>query len=159
MRGRRPLIMYNSFVGKLLHASYTVHEMKYHLVWSMKYRKKLLYKKEYKEKLKELVAEIAERYWYTIHALATDGDHIHIFLQAAPDDGVPDVVKTIKSITARKMFEIFPNMKKQMWGTKLWEQGYFVRTVGDETTSESIKHYIERQGKTRGINAKQITLF
>ena len=131
--------------------------MKYHLVWSLKYRKQLLYKEEYQVKLKALIDGIAERYWYTIHKLGTDGDHLHLFLQAAVEDWVPDIVKTIKSITAREMYTAFPELKKLMWGTKLWEQGYFVRTVGDETTSESIKRYIEMQGKQRGVKAEQLT--
>jgi putative transposase len=122
----------------------------------MKYRKKLLYKQSYQEKLKELVAEIAERYWYVIHRLGTDGDHIHILLQAVPSAGVPEIVKTIKSITAREMYRSFPELKKLMWGTSLWEQGYFVRTVGDETTAEMIKRYIEKQGKVRGVKAEQL---
>jgi len=57
------------------------------------------------------------------------------------------------------MFKNYPNLKKEMWGTKFWEQGYFVRTIGDETTSEAIKKYIQKQGKQRGVKAEQITLF
>jgi len=64
--------MYNSCVSDLLHASHSVHELKYHLVWSLKYRKQLLYKKEYQEKVKELIAGIAERYWYVVQSLGTD---------------------------------------------------------------------------------------
>ena len=85
----------------------------------MKYRKQLLYNKKYQGKLRELLAGIAERYWYVIHRLGTDGDHIHIFLQAAPDESVSTIVKTIKSITTREMYTTFPELKKMMWGTKL----------------------------------------
>jgi len=158
VRGRRaPHSCTIVSVGNLLHASHTVHEAKYHMVWSMKYRKKLLYNKRYQEKLRELLEGIAERYWYAIHKMATDGDHIHLFIQAAPDDSIATIVKTIKSITAREMYQVFPELKKLMWGTKLWEQGYFVRTVGDETTSEAIKRYIEMQGRQRGVKAEQLT--
>ena len=54
------------------------------------------------------------------------------------------------------MYRAFPELKKLMWGTKLWEQGYFARSVGDETTSEAIKRYIEKQGKQRGAKAEQL---
>ncbi len=149
--------MYNSFVEDLLRASHSVHELKYHLVWSLKYRKKLLYKKDYQNKLKELLLEIGERYWYIIHKVGTDGDHIHLFLQAAPDDSVSNIVKVIKSITAREMFTAFPELKKLMWGTSLWEQGFFVRSVGGETTSQAIEKYIEMQGKKREVKPEQLT--
>ena len=125
----------------------------------MKYRKQLLYNKKYQEKLKELITGIAERYWYIIDRLGTDGDHIHIFLQAAPDESVSNIVKTIKSITAREMYNAFPELKKLMWGTKLWEQGYFVRSVGDETTSQTIMRYIEKQGKQRNVKTEQLKFF
>lgn len=143
----------------MLHASHTVHEWKGHYVWSLKYRKKLLYKKEYQEKLKEIIMEIAERYWYSIHQMGTDGDHIHLFIQSSPDDAPSTIVRTIKSITAKEMFKTFPELKKLMWGAKLWEQGYFVRSVGDETTTEMIKKYIQKQGNQRGVKIEQIKLF
>jgi len=46
-----------------------------------------------------------------------------------------------------------------MWGAKLWEQGFFARSVGDETTSEMIKRYIEKQGQHRGVKSDQLTFF
>ena len=46
-----------------------------------------------------------------------------------------------------------------MWGTKLWEQGYFVRSVGDETTSQAIMRYIEKQGKQRNVKTEQLKFF
>jgi putative transposase len=143
----------------LHHASHTVTEVKEHLVWSMKYRKNLLHKKEYKESLRTIIFEISERYWYTIIELATDGDHIHILLQHSPDDSIASVVKTIKSISAKEMFRIYPELKKYMWGAALWESGYFARSVGDETTTQMITKYIQGQGRQRGVKAVQIRLF
>lgn len=146
-------------MGNILHASHSVHEVKCHYVWSLKYRKKLLFKKEYQTKLKEIIYEIGERYWYRIDRLGTDGDHIHLFIQSNPDDSFSTVVRTIKSISAKEMFKAFPDLKRLMWGASFWEVGYFVRTVGDETTSEMIKKYIEKQGKDRGVKEEQIRLF
>jgi len=105
----------------LLHASHTVHDCKAHYVWSMKYRKNLLFNKRYQEKLKELVCEIGERYWYRITKLGTDGDRIHLFIQSNPDDSFSKIVKTIKSITAREMFKALPELKRLMWGAAFWE--------------------------------------
>ena len=57
------------------------------------------------------------------------------------------------------MFKTFPELKQLMWGASLWEQGYFVRTVGDETTTQMIKKYIQKQGHQRGVTSEQIKLF
>ncbi len=103
--------------------------------------------------------EIGERYWYRVDQVGTDGDHIHLFLQTNPDDSFSKIVRTIKSISAREMFKTFPELKRLMWGASLWEQGYFIRTVGDETTAITIRKYIQNQGKSLGVKAEQIKLF
>ncbi|MCZ6925617.1 MAG: transposase, partial [Rickettsia endosymbiont of Ixodes persulcatus] len=43
------------------------------------------------------------------------------------------VARIVKSITAKKMFEKFPDLKNKLWGTEFWTNGYFMSTVG--------KHY------------------
>jgi len=146
-------------MGDILHASHSVHEVKAHYVWSLRFRKKLLFKKEYQIKLKEIIGEIGQRYWFRMHEIGTDGDHIHLFIQSNPDDSFSTIVRTIKSISARELFKSFPELRRIMWGAKLWEQGYFVQTVGDETTSTMIKKYIQKQGKQRGVTSEQIKLF
>ncbi|MCW5785261.1 MAG: transposase, partial [Nitrospirales bacterium] len=39
----------------------------------------------------------------------------------------------------------FPEVKQQLWGGKLWHDGYFVRSVGDNVTAEVIRRYIQYQ--------------
>jgi REP element-mobilizing transposase RayT len=63
-------------------------------------------------------------------------------------------------VLLREMFKTFSELKRLMWGAKLWEQGFFARTVGDETTSEMIKRYIEKQGQQREVKkSNQLTFF
>ena len=45
--------------------------------------------------------------------------------------------------TAKEIFRRHPEVKKELWGGQFWEDGYFVRTVGDKVTSETIKKYIQ----------------
>lgn len=49
-----------------------------------------------------------------------------------------------KSLSARAVFKEFPSIKRRLWGGELWEDGYFVRTVGDKVTVEVIRQYIRR---------------
>jgi putative transposase len=51
-------------------------------------------------------------------------------------------MQIIKSITARKIFKVYPEIRKQLWGGKLWSDGEYIGTVGDGTTSDVIKNYI-----------------
>jgi putative transposase len=67
------------------------------------------------------------------------------------------VVGMLKSISASEIFEKYPEVKKQLWGGEFWEDGYFVRTVGDKVTADLIKRYIRyHQDETHG---KQLKLF
>ena len=51
-----------------------------------------------------------------------------------------------KSITARKIFKEYPEIKKQLWSGELWSDGGYIGTVEDGTTSDVIKNYVENQG-------------
>jgi len=52
------------------------------------------------------------------------------------------MVRVLKSVSAKETFQRHPEVKKELWGGEFWEDGYFVRTVGEKVTSETIKNYI-----------------
>ena len=130
-------------IKKSAHCAYDIH---YHLVIVMKYRRKILVKPEYVEHLCFLVKEIGARYEFEIEELGSDGDHVHILVSVPPRYSPSRVMQTIKSITARMMFEKFPEIKEQLWGGELWSDGGFVGTIGQALGLEGMKRYIKRQG-------------
>jgi len=71
-------------------------------------------------------------------------EHVHILLSFPPKRSIGDVVRIIKSVTARELFREFQSFKKRLWAGELWEDGYFARTAGDRMTCEVIEKYIER---------------
>ena len=124
-------------------SSHAVYETKYHLVWCPKYRKKVLVG-DIKERVKELFYRIAQEFEFEIDRCEVAGDHVHILLSFPPRYSIAKVVGIVKSITAGKIFEEFPAIKKKLWGGHLWEQGYFARTVGEQVTDDVIRRYIEK---------------
>lgn len=72
-------------------------------------------------------------------------DHVHVLIEAPPPYAPSEIVQVIKSISAREMYKKFPKMRKQMWIGKIWNERYYVRSVGDKVTSEVIKKYIKYQ--------------
>ena len=116
------------------------------MVFCMKYRKKLLLDAEIISFLKTICFGIGERYCFEFDAIGTDGDHVHLFVGAEPKYSPSRVMQIIKSITARQIFKQYPEIKKQLWGSELWNDGGYIGTVGDGTTSDVIKSYIENQG-------------
>lgn len=72
-------------------------------------------------------------------------DHVHLFVSATPEIAPAEIVRVVKSITARKVFKRFPGIKRMLWGGNLWERGYFVMSSGTGTTDEMIERYIKEQ--------------
>ena len=63
----------------------------------------------------------------------------------------------LKSISASEVFGDFPEVKRQLWGGEFWEDGYFVRTVGDKVTAELTERYIKYHHDE--AHGKQLKLF
>jgi len=97
------------------------------------------------KRLREVFGEIAERYEFEIDTMEVKEDHVHLFLTAPPRYSPAGVVQIIKSISAKVVFEEFPEVKKQLWGGEFWSDGYFVRSVGGKVTSDVIRRYIKYQ--------------
>ena len=123
---------------------HAVYDLKYHLVWTPKYRKQIL-DKEISDYLKVIFKMIAEEYEFRIDVMEVKEDHVHIFVEVPHKYSPAQVVKIMKSISAREAFKKFPNLRKQLWAGELWNDGYFVRSVGDKVTADIIRKYIEYQ--------------
>ena len=138
-------------------ASHCVYDTKYHLVWAPKYRKWIL-QGEVRERVRELFHKIAEHHGFEIAELEVDKNHIHLFLSFPPRYSIADVVRVFKAVSAREIREEFPGVQKELWGGEFWEDGYFVRTVGDKVTTEIIQKYI-RFHEQRKTHPEQLDLF
>ena len=99
--------------------------------------------------MEELFQEISEAHDMTIEEMKVSVDHVHIFCSfpprysPRPPRAISQVEGRLKSLSARAVFKEFPWVKRKLWGGELWEDGYFVRTVGD-MTAEVIRQYIRR---------------
>jgi putative transposase len=80
---------------------------------------------------------------FVIYELKVMPNHIHLFVGFSPSVTVSDVVKLFKGISARRLFEMFPQLRKRLWNGHLWSRGKFYRSVGN-VTADTIKHYIAK---------------
>ena len=104
----------------LIHYRTCVCNINYHMVWSVKYRRKIL-NAEVEAYLQELVQEIAEDKGFTVHLFECgEGDHVHCFVSAPPKLSITAIVKYLKGISGRKLFERFPEIRNQLWKGDLW---------------------------------------
>lgn len=116
-------------------------ELKYHIVWCTKYRRKVLTEK-IQEYLKLLVKEQCDKNRYILEAVETMEDHIHIFVSASQKDSVHRIVSQIKGFTAFKLREKYPELKSRL--PCMWTRSYYAGTVG-HVSEETVKKYINNQ--------------
>jgi putative transposase len=125
-------------------SAHAVYDLKYHFVWTPKYRKDLLIG-EVAEGVREILQSVAEAYDMEIDTMEVMEDHVHVFLSAPPRYSPARVMQIMKSISARETFARFPWLRRKLWGGEFWGDGYFVRSIGDQVTSEIIRRYIRYQ--------------
>ena len=118
----------------------------YHIVCPTKYCR-AVFPAQVDDKLKEVCTEIQKRYEITFLEIGTDDNHVHFLVQSVPMFSPKQLVQIIKSITAREIFKLCPEVKQYLWGGKFWSEGYFVSTVGAHGNEQMIKNYVQQQGK------------
>ena len=134
-------------------AAHSAYDTAYHRVWSPKWdwpraNRKGLLTEALAKRVEELFREIGEAYDVTIEEREVSVDHVHMFCSfplrysPRPPGAISQVVGRLKRLSARAVFKEFPWVKRKLWGGELWEDGYFVRTVGDKVTAEVIRQYI-----------------
>ncbi len=148
-------------MGRYLHKSHNVSVLLYHLVCPAKYRR-VVFDASVDVVLKEVCLAIAERYEIIFLEIGTDGDHVHFLLQCAPSYSPTKIVRLIKSLTAREILARCPQVKKKLWGGEFWSDGYFMATVGQHGTAETVGKYVREQGtqaQYQRLHQQQLALF
>ena len=147
-------------MSEFIHKSHNVTVLLYHIVFPAKYRK-AVFDKNVDTTLKDVCLEIEKRYEIKFLEIGTDDDHVHFLIQSVPKYSITKIVTLIKSITAREIFKICPQVKKQLWGGEFWSDGYFASTVGKHGNENMIEKYVQNQGKEyKQIHERnQLTLF
>ncbi len=123
------------------HTKHVTYKLAYHFVWCPKYRKHILTGK-IAAFVEQEIRRISEANTWTIGALNMQEDHVHLFLSAPPSVAPSQVAHTLKGTTVRKVFQRFPEVKKQLWSGTFWSRSYYVGSVGDMSVDVVLK-YIE----------------
>jgi putative transposase len=121
------------------HTKHVTYKLAYHFVWCPKYRKKILVGKP-ATFLEREIRRICEANTWTIGALNVQEDHVHLFLSAPPSVAPSQLAHTLKGATARKVFQHFPEVKKQLWDGAFWSRSYYVGSVGGMSVDTVLKY-------------------
>lgn len=148
-------------MSQYIHKSHNVSVLLYHFVCPAKYRK-VIFDEEVDETLKVICLEISKRYEITFLEIGIDKDHVHFLIQSVPRYSVTQIIRIIKSITAKKIFAQHPQVKEQLWGGEFWSDGFFVNTVSKFGSEDTITKYVRDQGiekEYKKLHDQQISLF
>lgn len=85
----------------------------YHIVFPAKYRRVVIDEK-IDNTIKETCLEIEKRYAVHFLEIGTDEDHIHLLVQSVPSYNLTKIVTMIKSITAREVFKLYPDVRRKL---------------------------------------------
>jgi len=129
-------------------ASHTVYDIKYHIVWITKYRYKIL-RGAIAIRLRDLLKQGCEAKGIKILKGSVGVDHVHMLISCPTDLSPSQIAQYLKGRSSHLLQEGFPELKKRYWGQHIWGRGYFCGTVG-EVDEETIRKYIENQGKEEG---------
>lgn len=128
------------------HKSHNVTVLLYHLVCPAKYRRVVISDKV-DSIIKEVCLEIEKRYDIKFLEIGADKDHVHFLVQSVPKNSISVLVRTIKSLTAKEVFRLAPEVKKQLWGGEFWSDGFFASTVGRHADEKTMMNYVKNQGQ------------
>lgn len=119
--------------------------LKCHLIFVIKYRKKLLYG-EIKNDMKQILLS-AQTLDFRILTIESDVDHIHFLIDYDPIISISMIVRHLKQYSSVAIWKIHSNfLKTHFWKKRIfWTKGYFVSSIGN-ASSETIKNYILNQG-------------
>lgn len=115
----------------------------FHLVWCVKYRRRVICD-VIGDRLKEIVSTLLVDAECSLLAIETDTDYIHVVFRAKPTHQLSKLINTLKGVSARRLFNEFPQLKDKLHRGHLWSPSYFIVTAGG-TPLKLIKRYVEEQ--------------
>ena len=125
--------------------SHVIWSCEYHIVWTPKYRYKIL-KGAVGREIYNCIRGFSLRMGCKVVELNVQVDHVHLLIEVPPKISISNLLGTLKGRSASLVFKKFPKLReKPYWGNHFWARGYCVDTVG--LNSEMIRKYVKYQEK------------
>lgn len=145
-----------------IHKRHNKNLLLYHLVCPIKYRRSVM-NEEVEQSLVIVCKGISMRFEIWFVEIGADENHVHFLIQSVPMLSAKNIAQTIKSITAKELFRLHPEVKSKLWGGQFWSSGYYINTVGQYANEQVSQKYITEQGGEKNNYKKfqrnQLNLF
>ncbi|OED49192.1 transposase [Rhodobacteraceae bacterium (ex Bugula neritina AB1)] len=121
--------------------SHCVFYHRFHIVWSTKYRYKVLHG-ALRLRMREICHQVcAENGGAILHEVLSS-DHVHMFVPVPPKLAISDLVRKMKGRSSYRVQREFPAIRRRYWGCRFWGRGYFSTTNG-AITEDIVLQYLE----------------
>lgn len=128
----------------LNHKRHCVFNIQAHIVFVVKYRKKIISKRII-DIIEDKVKELSMKYSFRILEIGFGIYHIHLLVSYEPKFSISQIVRILKQETTNAVCLYSDNLCKEFWRHRvLWSSGYFVKSVGD-CNEDVIREYILSQ--------------
>jgi putative transposase len=147
-------------MGKYRKLTHVVYKCDYHIVFTPKYRFRIL-TGDVRTAVEQDLRQVCAWKEVEIDEMNVQVDHVHMVVSIPPRLSVSDFMGILKGKTAIRLFKSYPNLKKKpYWGNHFWSRGYFVNTVG--INEEMIRRYVkyqEDEERKMELDRSDFTLF
>ncbi|MFR8653934.1 IS200/IS605 family transposase [Megamonas funiformis] len=115
---------------------------KYHIVFTPKYRRKIIYNKLRRD-IVQIIKDLCK--WKGVEIIEGKAmpDHIHILVKIPPKMSISNFMGYLKGKSAMMIFARHGNLKYKFGNNNFWSTGYYVSTVG--LNEATIAKYIKEQ--------------
>ena len=135
--------------------SHSKYDLKVHLIWVPKYRKRVL-TGTVAERVRDVLRQISMEHEVHIISGKVSSDHVHMFLSYRPQLALSKLVQYLKGGSSRIMLQEFSRLRKRFWGRHLWARGYMAISSGNITDDMVQKYIDEQEGEPIDDNQFQI---
>ena len=139
----------------IMSLAHTSWRCNYHIVFALKYRRRLIYG-ELRTDIGKILRNLCERKGIEIVEANACVDHIHMLVKIPPKLSVSAFMGYLKGKSSLIIFERHAQLKYKYGNRKFWCKGYFVDTVG--RNKKAIQEYIQQQMQEDMVE-DQLTLF
>ncbi len=122
--------------------SHTRWNCKYHIVFSPKYRRQIIYG-QIRLDIGKILRTLCDRKGIEIIEAELCKDHIHMLVGIPPKISVSSFMGYLKGKSTLMIFDRHANLKYKYGNRNFWANGYYVDTVGKN--KKIIEEYIRKQ--------------
>ena len=131
---------------------------KYHIVFTPKYRRKIIYN-QLKEDIRDILKQLCAYKGVEIIEGHLMPDHIHMLVSIPPHISVSQFMGYLKGKSSLMIFDRHANLKYKYGSRTFWCRGYYVDTVGrnKKVIAEYIRNQLEEDYAADQMSLKEYT--